>query len=60
MSMTNDFERSVARAYEIASQHRHELVTLEHLLAALIENTEIIDKEKSGKKGPVIKKIGNK
>lgn len=41
MSINNDFERAVSRAYAIASEKRHELVTLEHLLASLIEHTEI-------------------
>ena len=43
MSMNNDFERAVSKAYAIASEKRHELVTLEHLLASLIENQEIQD-----------------
>jgi ATP-dependent Clp protease ATP-binding subunit ClpA len=43
MSINNDFERSVSRAYAIASERRHELVTLEHLLAALLEEPDILD-----------------
>lgn len=35
------FERTLRRAYMIAAERRHELVTLEHLLAALLENEEI-------------------
>jgi ATP-dependent Clp protease ATP-binding subunit ClpA len=41
MSINSDFERCVSRAYAIASERRHELVTLEHLLAALIEHPDI-------------------
>lgn len=43
MSIGNEFERSVSRAYAIAMERRHELVTLEHLLAALVENKDIQD-----------------
>jgi len=43
MSINGDFERCVSRAYAIASERRHELVTLEHLLAALIEHPDIQD-----------------
>jgi ATP-dependent Clp protease ATP-binding subunit ClpA len=43
MSNVSDFERAVSRAYAIASGYRHELVTLEHLLASLIENQNIQD-----------------
>lgn len=39
--MSSSFEHTVKRAYAIAGERRHELVTLEHLLAALIENDEI-------------------
>lgn len=39
--MASKFENTVKRAYAIASERRHELVTLEHLLAALLETGEI-------------------
>ena len=41
--MSSSFESPVKRAYAIASERKHELVTLEHLLAALIELEEIKD-----------------
>lgn len=39
--MSQRFESVIARAYQLAQQHRHELVTLEHLLAALLEERDI-------------------
>jgi ATP-dependent Clp protease ATP-binding subunit ClpA len=36
-----NYEKLVERAYRLAAERRHELVTLEHLLAALIEDDEI-------------------
>lgn len=39
--MSSNFETAIKRAYSLASERRHELVTLEHLLAALLENDEI-------------------
>ena len=39
----NQFEATVKRAYALAIQWRHELVTIEHLLMALLENDEIAD-----------------
>jgi ATP-dependent Clp protease ATP-binding subunit ClpA len=39
MSMT--FEQTIQRAYQLAGGLRHELVTLEHLLAGLLENPTI-------------------
>lgn len=41
--MSSSFEDSMKRAYGIASEYRHELVTLEHVLASLLENQEIND-----------------
>ena len=41
--MSSSFENTVKRAYAIASERRHELVTLEHLLMALLETAEIRD-----------------
>jgi len=41
--MSSSFEDSMKRAYGIASEYRHELVTLEHVLASLLENVEIRD-----------------
>lgn len=37
----SSFEDMVKRAYSLAVEHRHEFVTLEHLLFALAENDEI-------------------
>jgi len=39
--MSSSFESSIKRAYSLASERRHELVTLEHLLASLTEVEEI-------------------
>jgi ATP-dependent Clp protease ATP-binding subunit ClpA len=39
--MSASFEDVVKRAYAISGEHRHEFVTLEHLLSALIENEDI-------------------
>lgn len=39
--MSSSFENTVKRAYSLASERRHELVTMEHLLAALIESDEV-------------------
>jgi ATP-dependent Clp protease ATP-binding subunit ClpA len=39
----SQFETTVKRAYALAIQWRHELVTIEHLLTALLENDEIAD-----------------
>jgi len=39
--MSNSFEDTVKRAYALAAEHRHEFVTLEHLLFALTDNEEI-------------------
>lgn len=41
--MASKFENTVKRAYTLASERRHELVTLEHLLAALLESSDISD-----------------
>lgn len=42
MSSSN-FENTIKRAYALATERRHELVTLEHLLGALVELPEIQD-----------------
>ena len=39
--MSSSFENTVRRAYALAMERRHELVTLEHLLAATIESTDV-------------------
>lgn len=39
--MSTSFEDTVKRAYALAAEHRHEFVTLEHLLLALIDNDDI-------------------
>ena len=39
--MTANIETIIARSYQIAAQRQHELVTLEHLLASLLEQKEI-------------------
>jgi len=39
--MSSNFENTVRRAYALATKRQHELVTLEHLLASLLENPEI-------------------
>jgi ATP-dependent Clp protease ATP-binding subunit ClpA len=39
----SNFEKTVKRAYTLATDRRHELVTLENLLAAMLENEEILD-----------------
>ena len=39
--MPSPLEAIIQRSYQIASQRKHELVTLEHLLAALLEDKDI-------------------
>lgn len=39
--MTANIETVIARSYQLAAQRHHELVTLEHLLASLLEQKEI-------------------
>lgn len=39
--MTANIETIIARSYQMAAQRHHELVTLEHLLASLLEQKEI-------------------
>lgn len=53
--MSSSFENPVKRAYAIASEKKHELVTLEHLLAALVELDEI--KEVIGEVGGDLQKL---
>jgi ATP-dependent Clp protease ATP-binding subunit ClpA len=38
----SNLEKTIQRSYQIAEQRQHELVTLEHLLAAILEDAEII------------------
>ena len=37
----SSFETALSRSYQLAAQRNHELVTLEHLLAALLEDKDI-------------------
>lgn len=39
--MSSKFESVIARSYQLAMARHHELVTLEHLLEALLEDTDI-------------------
>jgi len=39
--MENGFEETIQRAYRLAASMSHELVTLEHLLASLLDNSNI-------------------
>lgn len=39
--MPSPLENIIQRSYQLANQRKHELVTLEHLLAALLEDKEI-------------------
>lgn len=39
--MSSKFESVIARSYQLAMTRHHELVTLEHLLEALLEDTDI-------------------
>lgn len=41
--MNEEFKETVRNAYLLAGQFRHELVTLEHLLYSLIQNSDIRD-----------------
>lgn len=41
--MSNNFEDAIRGAYILASDRRHELVTLEHLLASLLDSEEIVN-----------------
>lgn len=36
------FEKTIQRSYQLAAQRQHELVTLEHLLAAILEDIDMI------------------
>lgn len=47
----NSFEKTIQRSYQLASARQHELVTLEHLLAALVEDQDLVK---------LIKKAGGK
>lgn len=48
----NTFEQTIQRSYQLATARQHELVTLEHLLAALLEDEELIDLMKKTKGDP--------
>lgn len=39
--MENGFEQTIQRAYQLAASLNHEMVTLEHLLASLLDNPNI-------------------
>lgn len=39
----NSFEQTIQRAYHLANARQHELVTLEHLLASILEDEEILE-----------------
>jgi ATP-dependent Clp protease ATP-binding subunit ClpA len=45
----NTFEQTIQRSYQLAAGRNHELVTLEHLLAALLEDTDICKMIKKSK-----------
>jgi ATP-dependent Clp protease ATP-binding subunit ClpA len=38
----NTFEQTIQRSYQLAAARQHELVTLEHLLAALLEDQDLV------------------
>ena len=38
----NTFEQTIQRSYQMAAARNHELVTMEHLLAALLEDKELV------------------
>jgi len=38
----SNFEKTIQRSYQLAAQRNHELVTLEHLLAAILEDIDAI------------------
>lgn len=38
----NTFEQTIQRSYQLATARQHELVTLEHLLAALLEDEDLV------------------
>jgi ATP-dependent Clp protease ATP-binding subunit ClpA len=48
----NNFEQTIQRSYQLASARQHELVTLEHLLAALLEDEDITSLMKKAKGDP--------
>lgn len=45
----NTFEKTIQRSYQLAAIRHHELVTLEHLLAALLEDVDIVKIMKKSK-----------
>lgn len=45
----NTFEQTIQRSYHIAAARKHELVTLEHLLASLLEDADVVKLMKRGK-----------
>lgn len=48
----NTFEQTIQRSYQLAASRQHELVTLEHLLAALLEDADIVKLLKKAKGDP--------
>ena len=45
----NTFEQTIQRSYQLAASRQHELVTLEHLLAALMEDADLVKMMKKAK-----------
>ena len=43
------FEQTIQRSYQLAAERQHELVTLEHLLAALLEDQDLVKMMKKAK-----------
>lgn len=48
----NTFEQTIQRSYQLASARQHELVTLEHLLASLLEDDDLVKIIKKTKGNP--------
>lgn len=53
----NTFEQTIQRSYQLASARQHELVTLEHLLAALLEDVDLVKLIKKAKGDPEAIKV---
>lgn len=45
----NTFEQTIQRSYQMAASRKHELVTLEHLLASLLDDQDLIKLMKKAK-----------
>ena len=45
----NTFEQTIQRSYQLAAARQHELVTLEHLLASLLEDADLVKMMKKAK-----------